>query len=103
MSALASRAASATAGNDGVDWDRENGSWRGERTGLQARPLSLDMDLRELTFFMIAGEISVWEMVCLQRRRATYSGSTSFIPWSRLMCASVKSEDDSSLLRPLHV
>lgn len=60
--ALLFRAASVMVDIDGVDWQRGNESRRGERTGLQARRLSPDIDLRESTFF-IALETSYLSLV----------------------------------------
>lgn len=78
ISVLADRAASATAGIDGVEFERENGSSRGKRTGLQARPLSLDMDLRELTFFMLTRRgICVQKGECLRSGTEGFDGSTN--------------------------
>ncbi|KAH7084352.1 hypothetical protein FB567DRAFT_593827 [Paraphoma chrysanthemicola] len=48
-----------SAGIDDVDFDRAKVSAFEERTGLQARPLSLDIDFREPTFFIFPGNIEV--------------------------------------------
>lgn len=80
--ALLFRDASVMVDIDGVDWQRGNESRRGERTGLQARLLSPDIDLRESTFFMVV-EMNLIVLscvyVCVRSRDTVLYPSATFI------------------------
>jgi hypothetical protein len=69
-----------TVGMDVVDFDREIESCRGERTGLQARPLSFDMDLSELTFFILLQECICKARSSCEPPRIFY-GTADSIQW----------------------
>jgi hypothetical protein len=61
-----------------ADFDLENVSLAGERIGLQARPLSVDRDLKDFTFFIFLE--TLWYLGRRSKSRGRISWLYMFVP-----------------------